>query len=32
LEQNADTDKHLVCTALTATKLLYKYGGCHPHY
>jgi len=27
-----NTDKHPVCTALTATKSLHKYGVCHPHY
>jgi len=27
-----DPDKHPVCTALAATKLLHKYGVCHSHY
>jgi len=27
-----NTDKHPVCTALTATKSLHKYGVCHFHY
>jgi len=27
-----NTDKHPVCTALTATNSLHKYGVCHPNY
>jgi len=32
IAQTPDTDKHLVCTALAATKSLHKYGMCHSHY